>query len=41
MNCGIDIFGLKIQLPLRVKEFSNYNFEKLEKKCDDSESSVY
>jgi hypothetical protein len=41
MNCEIDIFGWEIQFPLRVKEFFNYNFENLEKKCDDSESTVH
>jgi hypothetical protein len=31
MNCEVDIFGLEIEFPLRVKEFFNYNFEKLQK----------
>jgi hypothetical protein len=31
MNCEVDNFGLEIQFSLRVKEFFNYNFEKLQK----------
>ncbi len=40
-NCEVDIFVLEIQFPLRVKEFLKYNFEKLQKKFDDSESTVH